>query len=165
MNTSTELDGGMDDLIKTAQAFLEADPSYVKRTPEEWAQLELARLELKEEFGLKNLRLSYGPGATPESVKEEFRAYERKAAAINQLPSSVVYEAQISYLKELISKIYKLGQTNFADYVAGSEHPAVTELKHKITQTIGIVPDMDVEYTLRFAKKRGCLPEGIEVKD
>lgn len=106
--------------------------SNTPETPATAEQVYLAVEKYREEMGYKKLHVSLGPKATPENVVAELRKADSERAQYDAIPEIEKLKMQLDDAHEKIRELGKLAQSEVSNIVDGTQHPDVTELKHKI---------------------------------
>lgn len=86
----------------------------------------------RQEMGFQKLHVTLGPDATPENVIAELRKYDLERFKYDDIPDVDKLRMQLEDAHKRISQLRKLAQSEVSDLVDGTQHPDVTELKHKI---------------------------------
>lgn len=110
--------------------------------------------EFRQKRGLAKLHLTVGPDATPASIRNQLENMFAKDGLYYSIPENIRYEAQIQYLRDIISELAKLGKTNFAQFLS-EQNTELGSIRSKINELTAIIPDVNIEYTLQYARKQG----------
>ena len=106
--------------------------------------------EHRKLVGAEKVHLSLGPNANAENIKSALEEIRIKSNAYNSFSDLEKEQAKVARLRSRLSRICKLGQTDFKKY--DEQHEDVTKLKREIFNLTDLVPDIDLEKDTEWMK-------------
>lgn len=100
--------------------------------------------------GAEKVHLSLGPGANPGNIKTALEEIRIKTNEYNSFSDLEKEQAKVARLRARISRICKLGKTDFEKY--NEQHEDVTKLKREIFSLTDLVADVDLDKDTEWMK-------------
>ena len=120
-----------------------AEQKLLPSQSSERSEIDAVIEEHRKLVGAEKVHLSLGPNANAENIKSTLEEIRIKSNKYNSFSDLEKEQAKVARLRSRLSRICKLGQTDFKEY--DKQHEDVTKLKREIFNLTDLVPDVDLD--------------------